>query len=127
MRHNVDGGSRISMETLMPIAVLIASCVLAACGQLMFRIGSNGARELTDFMNFTLLAGIAAYGVSTLLWIWSLSRTPLVFVYPFTMLTFALVYAGSIVFLKERFPWTGYIGLALIFGGLIFVVMSRYE
>ena len=38
-------------------------------------------------------------------------RVPLVFVYPFTMLTFVMVYAGSICFSRRKFPLIGFAGI----------------
>lgn len=108
----------------LTLAVLLSSSVLAACGQIFFKIGASGASSLLSFINLRVIVGLACYGLSTLMWIWSLSKAPLVYIYPFTMLTFVLVYAGSMLLLREKFPVSGMFGILLILAGLFFVVRS---
>jgi uncharacterized membrane protein len=48
------------------------------------------------------MAGLGLYALSTVFWIYSLSRAQLVQVYPFTVLTFVLIYLSAILLLGER-------------------------
>ncbi|MEJ7927779.1 EamA family transporter [Sphingobium sp. AN641] len=105
-------------------AVLLLSTSLAAGGQLLFRHGARGRIELVDFVSWTVVSGLFCYGLSTLLWIWALSRASLVTVYPFTMLTFAFVYLGSALLLKEQMPPQAILGALLIAAGLFAIVQS---
>jgi drug/metabolite transporter (DMT)-like permease len=104
--------------------VLVFSTSLAASGQLLFRYGAKGNVEAVDFLNGAVIGGLFCYGLSTLLWIWALSRVPLVYVYPFTMLTFVLVYAGSAILLKEPLPMQMIMGIILILCGLFAIVRT---
>lgn len=105
--------------------LLLSSAMAAAGGQLLFRIGAQGRTTLLQFVNWPLAFGIGLYGLSTLLWIYALSRLPLKNVYPFTALTFVLVYAAAIVVLDERPSWRGFAGIAIVLVGLYFIVSDR--
>ncbi len=83
------------------ISMLLASCLLAAVGQLLFRTGAAGRTGIAEFLNPPLLAGLAAYAASTVLWVVALSRAHLALVYPFTLLTFVLVGMGAVFILGE--------------------------
>lgn len=100
------------------VALLLASCLLAAVGQLLFRNGAAGRTGLGEFVNGQLAAGLAAYAASTLLWVAALSRAPLALVYPFTLLTFVLVGAGAVVVLGETVNRTVLLGWLVIAAGL---------
>lgn len=107
------------------VVVMLSSTVLAAIGQILFRVGAKGREQPLDFINAAVIAGIACYGLSTVLWIWSLSRAPLIYVYPFTMLTFVFVYLGSAALLGEHLPLRAMLGLALMMGGLVIVASAN--
>ena len=101
------------------LLLLIFSSISAAFGQLLLKIGTNNAANLYDFINKSILAGLSLYCVSTAIWIYALSLEKLVNVYVFTALTFALVYLGGVLFLKERLS----LGAS---GGVIFVLIGLY-
>lgn len=105
--------------------LLLLSALAAAAGQVLFRIGAQGRTALIQFINWPLLAGLGLYGLSTLLWIYALSRLPLKNVYPFTALTFVLVYVAAIAILGERPSWRGFVGIAIVLCGLYFIVTDR--
>lgn len=113
------------MHLKLPIlATLVASCALAAAGQLLLRSGAAGRAELAAFANTQVLGGLALYAASTTLWVIALSKAPLAHVYPFTLLTFVLVMAGAATILGERvnaLVVTGWLvivaGLALVWAG----------
>lgn len=99
-------------------AWLVASALLAAGGQLLFRVGAAGRHALLEFVNPAVVGGLALYGLSTALWIFALSRTKLTTVYPFTALTFVLVYAGAILMLGEKPTRVEIVGVLLVMSGL---------
>jgi drug/metabolite transporter (DMT)-like permease len=103
----------------------VLSAFSAAGGQTLFRVGAQGRTALAQFLNLPIAAGIALYGVSTLLWIYSLSRLPLKNVYPFTALTFVLVYGAAVLILGERPTWRGFVGIGVVLAGLYFVVSDQ--
>ena len=110
----------------MPSALLwvVASCVLAAAGQVLLKLGSQGAVSLAGYANLRLVAGLALYGASTLLWIVALSRLPLSRVYPFTVLTFVLVYVLSYLCLDESLSPQVLGGGALVLAGLFVIATA---
>lgn len=118
LRQSTQYGWRI-MSTY---ALLVASTLFAAAGQLLFKTGASGRLVLVDFINAPVIAGLCLYAASTLLWIYSLSRLPLKNVYPFTALTFVLVYAGAILFIGERPSWRALTGVVIVLGGLYLVI-----
>lgn len=105
--------------------LLFFSAIAAAAGQALFRTGAQGRTSLIEFVNWPLAFGLGLYGLSTVLWIYALSRLPLKNVYPFTALTFVLVYAAAVIFLGERPSWRGFVGIAVVLVGLWFIISDR--
>lgn len=103
------------------ISYLLGGVVLAALGQVLFKIGAVGCNELNDFLNPAIFGGLFCYGLGTLLWIVALSKAPLTIVYPFTALTFVIVYAAGILWFGEATSIRSLLGIALILGGLFLV------
>ena len=107
--------------SLRMILLLLASTLLAAMGQLLFRVGASGREAVSSFVNAWLLSGLFAYGLSTLLWIYALSKVRLTVVYPFTALTFVLVYLFGVLILHEPTTGKALAGVALVLGGLFLI------
>lgn len=84
------------------LALVLGSCFLSACGQLLLRTGAEGRAEPISFLNAYIALGLAAYGAATVLWICGLATAKLVNIYPFTLITFILVGAGAVALLGER-------------------------
>lgn len=103
--------------------VLIASTLCAALGQVLFKAGAHRAETLLHFFNAWILIGLFAYGVGTLLWIYVLSRMPLTVAYPFTALTFALVYLAGVFLFGEPMTLRALSGVILILGGLFLIAV----
>ena len=101
--------------------LLLAGTLFAAVGQLLFKIGASGREALSSFVNAWLLAGLIAYALGTLLWIYALSKVPLTVVYPFTALTFVLVYVFGITILNEPTTIKALVGVTLVLGGLFLI------
>ncbi len=107
-----------------PKAFVVLGAVLAAAGQIFFKLGAAGAHTLLDFLNRRLAAGFVLYAVGSVLWILALARLPLSKVYPFTILTFIIVYSASSVLLGERITSTVMVGAGLVLAGLIVVTVA---
>jgi drug/metabolite transporter (DMT)-like permease len=103
------------------ISWLLGSVLLAALGQILFKIGATGQNTLREFVNLEILGGLLSYGIGTALWIISLSKAPLTAVYPFTALTFVIVYAAGVMYFGEATSIRALIGVVLILGGLFLV------
>jgi drug/metabolite transporter (DMT)-like permease len=106
---------------LTVITALVGSAFCAAAGQLLFATGARGRTALVSFVNPAIVAGLGLYGVATLFWIYSLSRAQLWQVYPFTVLTFILIYLASVLLFGERPSIPGLCGAALVLAGLYLV------
>lgn len=103
--------------------VLLAS-LLASAGQIFLKLGADGAVGLADYMNMRIAFGFALYGVGTIIWVMALSKLPLSKVYPFTVLTFVLVYAASFVVLGERITVQVLAGALLVLAGLVVITTA---
>ena len=101
-----------------------AGTLLAACGQLLLKVGATGRVSLEAFLNGWTAAGLGCYALSTILWIYALSKAPLTLVYPFTALTFVFVYFSGIAFLGETTSIKAMLGITLILVGLYLVTSS---
>ena len=101
--------------------LLLLSAACAASGQVLFKIGAAGAHGLTDYVNLSVAGGLGFYGVGTLMWIFALSRAPLTAVYPYTALTFVLVYVAGALLFHEPAPPRTLVGIALVLGGLLLI------
>jgi len=106
-----------------PYILVLFGVLFAAAGQILFKLGANGAEGLLAYINTRIVAGLVLYGASTALWIVALSKLPLTRVYPFTVLTFVLVYAASVFVLGERVSGTVLLGASLVLAGLVVITM----
>jgi undecaprenyl phosphate-alpha-L-ara4N flippase subunit ArnE len=106
------------------ILSLLAGTVLAATGQVLFKIGAAGRETITSFLNAWIFAGLASYALGTMLWIYALSKIRLTVVYPFTALTFVLVYLFGILILREPAASQALVGVALILAGLFLISIA---
>ena len=105
--------------------LLALAAALAACAQLMFKIGASGRSDLWSFVNGWILGGLFCYGLGTVIWVYSLSKAPLNVVYPFTSLTFVLVFAGSALVIGESASPRSIAGVAIILVGIYLVSSGR--
>lgn len=110
----------------LSIILLSTSALMAAVGQILFRLGARDKSSLLALFNVHILTGVALYGGGTLIWIFVLSREKLVDVYAFTALTFALVYVGAVTILDERLQLQAMAGLALVLLGLFLLARAGH-
>lgn len=118
--------------TLQELSLLLFSVVTAACGQLLLKLGAMklGAVEASNVVGRgvavitipELVAGLGAYGVSAIAYIFLLTRVKLSVAAPSTALIYVFsVLIGLFVF-KEPVSAVRLLGLALIACGVILVV-----
>ena len=108
-----------------PVPLLIVAAVLAAAGQVLFKLGAGSGGAPAALINPTVAVGLLCYGLGTLLWLLALSRTTLMVAYPFTALTFVLVYGAAALLLHERLTLAGLVGSGLVFAGLVVLLWSQ--
>lgn len=100
---------------------LVAGTLFAAAGQVAFKLGATGRSSFGEFLNLWIGGGLILYGLGTVLWIFALSRLSLTIVYPFTALTFVLVYCAGVVLLGETATATQFWGVGLVLLGLFLI------
>jgi drug/metabolite transporter (DMT)-like permease len=104
---------------------LAAVTLSLAIGQVLFKQASFALRGqpfreglLRLAVTPTLYAGLILYALSTLLWIWVLSRMPLAQAYPWVAACSAIVPVLGWFLFGERFAPSFWLGVALIFAGI---------
>jgi undecaprenyl phosphate-alpha-L-ara4N flippase subunit ArnE len=103
------------------LGIILCGSLLAAVGQVALKLGAHGRVSPGDFLNGWLAIGLGCYAAGTILWIYALSRAPLTVVFPFTALTFVLVYAAGVIVLGEPTSARQIAGMALVLAGLYLV------
>lgn len=110
--------------TTVAVAICLFCQLLMVGGQLLLKHGMNGV-QITPRpwprIAFTLGAGIAALSLWFFLWLGLLSDWELSRLFPFEGLTSVLLVLGAWLFLGERVPASGWIGIALIAAGVSLV------
>lgn len=114
------------MSNLVNLLSLATFTVMLSLGQLLFkRVGlsiqgqSASDAVVSAIKDPALIAALMLYGLATVLWIWILSRVPLMQAYPWVAAGIVIVpMLGWLVF-GERVSWIFWIGVALIVAGII--------
>jgi drug/metabolite transporter (DMT)-like permease len=108
---------------MLYLALTIAAA-LAAAGQVLLKLGATGQTVGLALANGRVVLGLGCYALGLVLWLVALTKLPLYVVYPFTLLTSALVLIGAVIWLGERpsaMAWFGWavvaIGIGLIAWG----------
>ena len=112
------------------IIIILIGVILAAVGQVSWKLGMNTIGDLTNYDLATLsnmisnpyiLFGLVMYGLGTIFWLIALSKKDLSFVYPFISLTYILVLVLSSLVLKESIGVNKVVGTLAIIIGLIII------
>lgn len=109
----------------MTILLILGAVLFSALGQLLLKAGAQHLAGL-DRVAFLLgaardlrvLSGIAAWGASTLCWLYVLRVTPLSRAYGLSSLTYLLVPLASIAIFGEQLRRLHAAGLVLIIAGV---------
>jgi drug/metabolite transporter (DMT)-like permease len=104
--------------------IVICGAVLAAAGQIFLKLGATHAQSLTDYLNIKLAVGFLLYAVGAMFWIVALTKLPLSKVYPYTALTFIIVYVASFVLLGEQITVGVIAGALLVLAGLLVITLT---
>lgn len=95
------------------------SLLLSSTAQVLLKILLRHRALSPAILHAPLLwIGLGAYGFSAVLWLAVLARLPLIVAYPLVSLNFVLVALGAHWVLQETLPWTTWVGLACILGGV---------
>lgn len=113
-----------------PKILLLALYALGmAGGQILFKLAANGvgvqANLLTGLLQSPVFwLAVALYGVLTVLWVWLLTRVPLVYAYPFVTLAFVFTPLLAVTLLNERVGGGYVLGSALLIAGLAVIAWT---
>ena len=121
--------------TLQAFILVFCSVSLSALGQTFFKLGvsalnfgadsSTASKALSMLLSHWVLAGLAAYGVGTLLWLFALRQLDLSLAYPFVAMSFIMVAGSGILFLGEPLTPGKVLGIALIVSGLCVMAFGK--
>lgn len=111
------------------LSIILLSVFIGAVGQVglkygAMRIPDTGSLWEKAIAAWPLFAGLALYGVSTLLWIYALRTVELSYAYPLISLGYILVFIASYFIFHESISVLRLGGLALIVSGIILVAKS---
>ena len=123
--------------TAKALALILASVALSAIAQIALKIGMGGdaARQalahdslwrgyLALLLVPAVATGLAAYGLSALLWLRVLAEVEVSKAYPFSALAIVATIALGALVLGETVPMLRIVGAALIVGGIVLVGMN---
>jgi drug/metabolite transporter (DMT)-like permease len=126
-------------ERTMLIFLIVASVMLAGVAQITLKAGVNrvteaqggelrvNAEALTAIAtSWVVLAGLALFGLSAVLWIFALSKASLSFAYPFAALGYVLIVGFSVFVLHETVPPLRWLGVAFICVGIVLVAQTPH-
>ena len=116
----------------MMIMVILASMACAVGGQLCLKHGMNRVGRLSrssesyDWRAGSggVVAGLSFYGLSTVLWLFALSRVELSYAFPFLSLAFVAIMLGARLGLAEQLRSSRILGSVFIILGVILVGLS---
>lgn len=120
-------------NTLLSLLPLLPCVALGAVGQLLIKYGVDtikvaAGRDLTIAMmlrqpslvilNWAIVCGFIAYGVSAAFWLTLASKFPLSYIYPMVALTYVIVVLASVVINQEQTNVFTWLSLGLIVAGV---------
>lgn len=119
----------------LALAILILAISLGAAGQVLLK---SGVTQLGDrpavsivlrsiFTNIRVFGGFSCYAVSSLFYLFALSRLPLSYAYPLIALSYVIVTVLAWRLLGERVPLGRIAGLGIILAGVVVVALSYQE
>ncbi len=118
---------------IFDILAIFISIFLAVVGQLLLKMGMLRVGKFSFnistlvhqyariLLNPFVIAGLFAFFISMLIWLYVLSRMELSFAYPFVALNYVLILFGSYFLLKETITLYKMIGVVVIIIGVYLV------
>lgn len=116
------------MNVLIELAI---STILAASGQILWKLGMKGVGSIQNYSVSTLTRmfsnvyvdlGVIVYALSTIFWLSALSKKDLSYAYPFIAGTYIMVLLLSYFFLHEELGFNRLIGASIVIAGLFVIV-----
>lgn len=109
------------MKTKLWAVALVVLCTLfTAFGQFFYKLGAHA--PMSSFYaivtNYAIIAGLALYGVASVLLVISLKHGELSLLYPFISLSFIWVLLISVIFFSETLQLIHWSGILIIMMGI---------
>ncbi|WP_024832654.1 EamA family transporter [Ruminiclostridium josui] len=105
------------------ILLTILNSVLIVFGQTLWKLGLIKSQEysLKLLLSPLIIAGVLTYGISTILWLYILSKLPFSTAYPLNSIAYALsLFVGFFIF-KEYIDMQKIFGTILILAGVFYI------
>ena len=113
---------RINSMTPSITSVTILCVLGISIGQILFKKAATSISDASQWQHWVfngwLIAALALYGITTLVWIWVLRHAPLHIAYPFMALAFLIVPTLGWLFLDESIRIATLVGGVLILAGI---------
>ena len=122
---------------LSTFAFIITGVLLNAAAQLLLKAGTNGlggaihinaqnwfSTGVKVFTQLPIIAGLACYVISVVVWIVGLSRTDVTIAYPMLSLGYVVSAAGAWMFLGETVSLQRMLALAVIVAGVVLLART---
>lgn len=111
------------------LSIILISILFGAAGQIGFKYGAMRIPETGTILTKVLAAwpiglGLALYGISTVLWIYTLRVVELSYAYPLLSLGYILIFIASYFLFNEPIGTMRLAGLLFILIGLVLVSRS---
>lgn len=106
------------------IFLCLANTLMMVTGQMLFKAGSQGKTisKISDIISLVfspaVLLALLIYGLTTLLWLYILSRVKISFAYPVQALAFPVVLIASSLIFHEEIPVNRWFGVIVIVVGV---------
>jgi drug/metabolite transporter (DMT)-like permease len=71
-----------------------------------------------------ILAGLGAYVVSVLVWMWVLAKSDVGFAYPFVSIGYIFAMVAAVFIFNEQFFWQRMVGVLVIFVGVLLITWT---
>jgi undecaprenyl phosphate-alpha-L-ara4N flippase subunit ArnE len=118
------------------LALILSSSLASGLGQILLRGGAKAALPFTpdsvwrldvwfSLLNWQLLAGLLAWGISTALWLIVLNQIELTYAYYVASLNYLLIPLADRWLYDERLNGTRLAGMALILLGVLVTIYGR--
>lgn len=111
--------------SLASLAFILVAVALGTAAQLFLKAGTNAAPVgFALALEPRILAGVACYGVSLIVWVLALAKTPVSVAYPMVSLGFALNAVLAWWLLGESLGAMKLAGIGFIIVGVVLVARS---
>jgi drug/metabolite transporter (DMT)-like permease len=129
-----DAGAGVSADSSLWQFAALGTVLLASCGHLLIKLGlmsvhggatAGLAGKIALYLTQpAVVAGLAIYGLGTLIWIYAVSQRSISFLYPLTALNYVIVTLGGWYWFEETIRPGRWLGIAVVVAGVALLQLS---